>query len=260
MPSAYDSPAAAAAKASAATADAFSPPNPSLSPSPPPPPTSPSPPPPWTLQTGDVDDEEGDGSLEHGGRHHGSRFSIHHAGTGRRNSTRVRRSMSGAGLGGSRRGRGAGGVRGATAAYFRSAAAWLQGVARHSLAFFVRLPPLQRALVVVAGLGRGGGGGGAAAGLPQRLARDDSFLYADDGVDGDGGPLLDPADADVAALMDDDDISLWAADHFADEDGHAGAGDGTGPGKLNVSSNGKPASNETYRDDSDGEAGNGRSP
>ncbi|EFW99556.1 tlg2-vesicle protein of [Grosmannia clavigera kw1407] len=38
-------------------------------------------------------------------------------------------------------------------------------------------------------------------------------------ADSDNGELLNPDDVDVAALMDEDDISLWATDQFADSDG-----------------------------------------
>ncbi|CAK7214920.1 Tlg2-vesicle protein [Sporothrix bragantina] len=74
-------------------------------------------------------------------------------------------------------------------------------------------------------------------------------VYADDDVD-DNAPLMDPEDADVAALMDDDDISLWAADHFADGDGGADANDDEAPSSANNKNHSRVNS---YHDDSDSE-------
>lgn len=97
--------------------------------------------------------------------------------------------------------------------------------------------------------GRVGGGGGV-----NRAAG----VYADtDAADyDDNAPLMDPEDADVAALMDDDDISLWAADHFADGDGGLDE-DGDVSGAISAS-NKNHSRNSSYHDESDGEAG-GRS-
>ena len=75
-------------------------------------------------------------------------------------------------------------------------------------------------------------------------------VYADDDVDN-NAPLMDPEDADVAALMDDDDISLWAADHFADGDGAADASDDA-PTSNNKKSHSRASS---YHDESDSDIG-----
>ncbi|ERS99863.1 hypothetical protein HMPREF1624_03229 [Sporothrix schenckii ATCC 58251] len=99
------------------------------------------------------------------------------------------------------------------------------------------------------GLAEEGRVGGAAA------SRRAAGVYADTGsgsADGfdydDNAPLMDPEDADVAALMDDDDISLWAADHFADGDG----GDDHDAGSTAPGGHSRTPS---YHDESDGEIG-----
>ncbi|KAL1888195.1 Tlg2-vesicle protein [Sporothrix stenoceras] len=83
-------------------------------------------------------------------------------------------------------------------------------------------------------------------------------VYADtDAADyDDNAPLMDPEDADVAALMDDDDISLWAADHFADGDG--GEDEDGGDVSASSANNKNHSRNSSYHDESDGETG-GRS-
>lgn len=78
-------------------------------------------------------------------------------------------------------------------------------------------------------------------------------VYADADEDfNTAAPLMDPEDADVAALMDDDDISLWAADHFADGDGVDAeeASDSNSSSKNKTA--GRPRSG-SYHDESDGE-------
>ncbi|CAK7201093.1 Tlg2-vesicle protein [Sporothrix eucalyptigena] len=91
-----------------------------------------------------------------------------------------------------------------------------------------------------------GRAGGAAAAANNRSSPRTPGVYADDFDD--NGPLMDPEDADVAALMDDDDISLWATDHFADGDG------GEDVEESSTSSSNKNHSRTgSYHDDSDGE-------
>ncbi|EPE06349.1 tlg2-vesicle protein of 38 kda [Ophiostoma piceae UAMH 11346] len=83
-------------------------------------------------------------------------------------------------------------------------------------------------------------------------------VYADEDIDDyNNTPLMDPEDADVAALMDDDDISLWAADHFADGDGIDAEEEQQQQQQSQSSANkskndGRPRSG-SYHDESDGE-------
>ncbi|CAK7225487.1 Tlg2-vesicle protein [Sporothrix curviconia] len=96
--------------------------------------------------------------------------------------------------------------------------------------------------------GRAAGGLGQTNRAPGVYADND----ADVDVDDDNAPLMDPEDADVAALMDDDDISLWAADHFADGDGGADASDdASAPSSTKNNKNHSRVG--SYHDDSDGE-------
>lgn len=97
--------------------------------------------------------------------------------------------------------------------------------------------------------GRAGGGGGVRRGPGVYADTGD----ADDLDFDDNAPLMDPEDADVAALMDDDDISLWAADHFADGDGAEEDGDDTTT--ASSANNKNRNSTGSYHDESDGETG-----
>lgn len=66
-------------------------------------------------------------------------------------------------------------------------------------------------------------------------------------ADSENEELLNPDDVDVAALMDDDDISLWATDNFAD-----GEGGDSGTAGADGSNGGQAA---TYRDQDGGNEG-----
>ena len=92
------------------------------------------------------------------------------------------------------------------------------------------------------------GASSSAARVPTRAPG----VYADEDIDDyNNTPLMDPEDADVAALMDDDDISLWAADHFADGDG-INAEEQQQSSASKSKKDGRPRSG-SYHDESDGE-------
>ncbi|CAK7246373.1 MAG: Tlg2-vesicle protein [Sporothrix thermara] len=86
----------------------------------------------------------------------------------------------------------------------------------------------------------------------------------DDDEGNDNAPFMDPQDADVAALMDDDDISLWATDHFADGDGGAADANSNYNNNNGNEDDGRSSTSKghsrlgSYHDDSDGEQGGRR--
>ena len=106
---------------------------------------------------------------------------------------------------------------------------WASMIVFSSLGLGVSLLIYRRTMARAAELLRGEGA--TAEDAEEGIAAGAGGDYADleEGVvdGGDGGPLMDPADAD-AALMDDDDISLWDHDGSRDSWGDEGEGEGGG--------------------------------